>query len=300
MVGGYKTAGSMRLANRNNPFDEREARSGLRSPKSRYIIFAEGAETEKLYFTSLSRSKRKKENIMIEYMDRWKDNSGRSNQLSVVKDVIEYVENVKNGKINVNSLKNLFDQLVENLKIEELPAITDQLNRLAKNNPDLFAPNESMQAQLFSCLTVKEFDSEYDKIFIILDRDRHSFTKEQFDEVLVKSKSNNLNLGITNPCFEFFLLLHFKEIISVLDHDNLEKLKNNPKSGKKTYVEQLLSNYLFQYTNRSFKKNNYDTNFFIERIDVALANAKQFEINNEKLEDELGSSIINILKEIID
>lgn len=39
--------------------------------------------------------KRKKENVIIRYLDRWKVNSGRSNQLSVVTDVIEYVDKVK-------------------------------------------------------------------------------------------------------------------------------------------------------------------------------------------------------------
>ena len=92
MVGGYKATGSMRLANQKNPFREREDKSGMRLPKIQYIIFAEGIKTEKLYFESLSRSKRKKENVIIRYLDRWKVNSGRSNQLSVVTDVIEYVD----------------------------------------------------------------------------------------------------------------------------------------------------------------------------------------------------------------
>ena len=65
MVGGYKATGSMRLANQKNPFREREDKSGMRLPKIQYIIFAEGIKTEKLYFESLSRSKRKKENVIM-------------------------------------------------------------------------------------------------------------------------------------------------------------------------------------------------------------------------------------------
>ena len=296
MVGGYKAIGSMRLANQKNPFREREDKSGMRLPKIQYIIFAEGIETEKLYFESLSRSKRKKENVIIRYLDRWKVNSGRSNQLSVVTDVIEYVEVKAEKKINRRDLERLFKKLVEDAKVEELTEITNQLNKLTSQFPDLFTSKEGIQSQLFSCITLTNFDSEFDKLFIILDRDSHSFTNEQFKEVLAKSQTNNLNLGITNPCFEFFLLSHF-EGISDLDS---EKLKSNLKEGKKTYVEKLLNDYLFKHNKTSFKKNSYDTEFFINRTDTALINSEQFETNNECLEDNLGSSVINIIKEMID
>ena len=62
-------------------------------------------------------------------------------------------------------------------------------------------------------------------------------TKVEWKSVL---EDNNLNLGITNPCFEFFLLLHFDDI-SDLD---LDKLKENKKTGNKTYVERQLAKYL--------------------------------------------------------
>ena len=223
MVGGYKVSVRMRLGNQNNPFLERQNKSETKLPKTQFIIFSEGVETEKLYFESLSRSERKKENIIIKYLDRWKENSGRSNQLSVVNDVIEYVENVRaERRLDSKKLTNLFNKLVENLKIAELPIIIDQLNKLPEEFPSLFNSKESIQSQLYSYLTISEFDSEYDKIFIILDRDCESFTEEQYREVLQKSEDNHLNLGITNPCFEFFLLLHF-ENISDLDSKLLKE-----------------------------------------------------------------------------
>ena len=168
MVGGYKAIGSMRLANQNNPFREREDKSGMRLPKIQYIIFAEGIKTEKLYFESLSRSKRKKENVIIRYLDRWKVNSGRSNQLSVVTDVIEYVDKVKaEKKINPRDLERLFNKLVENVKVEELPEIINQLNKLTSQFPDLFTSKEGIQSQLFSCITLTNFDSEFDKLLML-------------------------------------------------------------------------------------------------------------------------------------
>lgn len=297
MVGGYKVSVRMRLGNQNNPFLERQNKSETKLPKSQFIIFAEGVETEKLYFESLSRSERKRENIIIKYLDRWKENSGRSNQLSVVNDVIEYVDNVRaEKKLDSKKLTNLFNKLVENLKIEELPIITDQLNKLSEDFPSLFNSKESIQSQLYSYLTISEFDSEYDKIFIILDRDCQSFTEEQYREVLQKSEDNQLNLGITNPCFEFFLLLHF-ENVSDLD---LNLLKDNKNDGRKTYAESQLNHYLLQNTGKSFKKNKYDTNYFINNFEIALRQSKSFEIQNERLRDFIGSSVVNIIREMIE
>ena len=297
MVGGYKASGSMRLASQNNPFQERGDKSGQKSPKSQYIIFAEGVETEKLYFESLSRSRRKKENVNIRYLDRWKVNSGRSNQFSVVSDVIEYVDKVSAEKrIDSRELEILFNKLVENLKVEELPEIMDRLNRLTREFPSLFSTEEYIQSQLLSFITLTNFDSEYDKIFIILDRDCHSFTEKQFDEVIVKSKDNNLNLGISNPCFEFFLLLHFDGVNDL----DFNKLKENKKQGKKTYVERQLNEYLKEFTGTSFKKNKYDTEFFITRTDIAIRNAGYFESGNKNLEDNLGTSVVKIINEIVE
>lgn len=297
MVGGYKAVGSMRLASQNNPFQERENKSGKKLPKSQFIIFAEGIETEKLYFETLSRSHIKKENIIIKYLDRWKVNSGRSNQLSVVTDVIEYVEKVqKENKFNPRDLERLFNKLVENLKVSELPEITNQLEKLAHNFPDIFSTEDSIQSQLFSCLTLTEFDSTFDKIFIILDRDCHSFTKEQFNQVLETSRANNINLGITNPCFEFFLLLHFDDI----DRIDTDKIKSNIKEGTKTYVEKLLNEFLLKETGESFKKNKYNTEFFVAKTEVALKNSTKFETINDSLEDSIGSSVIRIINEIVE
>ena len=57
--------------------------------------------------------------------------------------------------------------------------------------------------------------------------------------------------------------------------------------------------YLVKETGRTFKKNNYDTKFFINRTDVALTNVKKFSIENVNLEDNVGSSVVNIIKEMI-
>lgn len=295
MVGGYQTVGSMRLAAQKNPFQERDNKSQVREPKSQYIFFSEGVETEKIYFEKLSRSDRIKDNINIKFFSRWKENVGRSNQLSVVEDVIEYIESIDaTNKNDIKKLKNIHSQLKEDISLSNLIDLTEELDLLTKTYPSILSKSDYIKAQIFSIISLTEFDSIYDKIIIILDRDSHSFSEEQFESALQQCDKNKITLGLTNPCFEFFLLLHFDN----LDNLNENEIKQNKKTGNKTFVEKQLKLKLSQF-NKNYKKNNYDANFFIERINVAIKNSKLFKSDILDLKEHIGSSIFKILEEII-
>ena len=56
----------------------------------------------------------------------------------------------------------------------------------------------------------------FDKICLIVDRDPLSFSEEQYDQVVQICKERQIDFYVTNPCFEFWLLLHFP------DHKNLD------------------------------------------------------------------------------
>ncbi len=57
------------------------------------------------------------------------------------------------------------------------------------------------------------YSEDFDRVCFIIDRDKDSFTKEQYDYVLGKCHEHNFGFYLTNPCFEFWLLLHFDDII---------------------------------------------------------------------------------------
>ena len=297
MVGGYQRAGSMRLATKKDPFSERIDRSEIREPKRQYIFFSEGVETEKIYFETLSRSDRIKDNINITFLSRWKENVGRSNQLGVVKDVIEYIRNISatNQEV-IEKLKDLFSKLIEDVSLFNLTKLTKELDSLANTYPSILSKYDNIKAQLFSIITLTQFDANYDKIIIILDRDFHSFSEEQFEEVLRHCDNNQIVLGLTNPCFELFLLLHLDDLSSFNEDD----IKQNQKNGNKTFVEELLKLNLSRHYGMKYSKNNYDANFFIKKIDIAINNSKSFKSDNLDLKEHIGSSVFRILEEIIE
>lgn len=105
----------------------------------------------------------------------------------------------------------------------------------------------------------------FDQICLIVDRDKDSFSalpgNDQYGYVVDKCKEKGFQLCITNPCFEFWLLLHFDEVFE-LDTD---KLLENPKiTVKRRYAEQELHRIYPRY-----KKSSYQAEELVKNIDKA-------------------------------
>lgn len=68
------------------------------------------------------------------------------------------------------------------------------------------------------------YDENIDKICLVIDRDKDSFistpNNRQYEYVVKTCKKKGFGLYVTNPCFEFWLLLHFDEVFC-LDRDKL-------------------------------------------------------------------------------
>ncbi|GEM_PF-340869 len=55
-------------------------------------------------------------------------------------------------------------------------------------------------------LCLKKKDSGYDKVYCVMDRDKHT----DFQDALNTAQSNNLGVIVSIPCFEYWLRLHFE------------------------------------------------------------------------------------------
>lgn len=134
----------------------------------------------------------------------------------------------------------------------------------------------------------------FDKICLIVDRDRDSFQskpdKNQYTYVLKKCREKGFGLYVTNPCFEFWLLLHFDEVFR-LDRDRLLK---NPKVGKKKrYAEKELCKIYPGYG-----KSSYQAEDLVENIDRAIRNEKKFCEDLSQLEKTVGSNLGKLIEEM--
>jgi hypothetical protein len=61
---------------------------------------------------------------------------------------------------------------------------------------------------------------EFDEIWCVFDRDQH----ERFHEAIQMARDNGFELAVSNPDFELWLLLHFRESPGARHRDDLRRL----------------------------------------------------------------------------
>ena len=138
------------------------------------------------------------------------------------------------------------------------------------------------------------YDKSVDKICYIIDRDRESFLSkegnDQFDYVLKTCRENNFGFYLTNPCFEFWLLMHFDSVCDL----NQEMLRENPKvTARRRYTEQELRKLFPGYS-----KARYPVDQLIKRIEKAVSNEKLFCEDEEGLKQKIGSRVGVLIEEL--
>ena len=132
-----------------------------------------------------------------------------------------------------------------------------------------------------------------DKLCIVVDRDKQSFTDSQFDVLLNAERDNEIKFCISNPCFEFWLLLHFSDCSEY----DMNLLCNNEKEGNRTFVEKCLMEKLggsYNKTRLKFSEN------YKGRIKLAIENAKKYSLSVEELKNNIGTTVALLIDEMIE
>lgn len=130
-----------------------------------------------------------------------------------------------------------------------------------------------------------------DCLCILVDRDKGSFSDQQFIEAIHRCNSKNIKLFVSNPCFELWLLLHFTD----LSEYSLEAIKENKKTGSRTYVEQILKD---DHLNGSYQKKTLNYNLFDDKVEKAISNASLHETDIQRLKDSVGTNIGLLVEEM--
>ena len=286
-----------------------------REPHRKYFLVFEGEKTEKIYFDKVIEC-RKSLNIndLLDLIpiEREYYEQGTSNPKKLVEIFIEdvnlsEVEDISREKLLGWIMGDLIDKCSfldkENVKEKiwfNLKAIGQKLwgddlsRKINKDNIDsdcqeIISSLISKMDKQFSwpeiVINIGEgialnhnitYDPELDKVCFIVDRDRKSFKEDQYRETMEICKKNKYGFYVSNPCFEFWLLLHFQESRNLSDEEKKKLLENkksdgNRKTPRRTYAENKLRGLLAGYT-----KNNYDVAKIISRVPDAIENEKMF------------------------
>lgn len=306
-------------------FNERTNIKSDDSVKKKYFLVFEGARTEEIYFDTVNSHKVDLGiSPLIELIPLIRDygEEGWSNPQKIVDRIVENVVESESGIMTYDILLNrIMDYIIstKNIKVKSHQKVIwqtlnwicenklskkswekiDDLNKATKNilkeitqldyisdNLDYISDNI---VDIIKSLSIT-YDSEIDKICLIVDRDKDSFSNSQYQYVLKICKDKKFDLYVTNPCFEFWLLLHFDDYTNL---DQSKLLENCWETKKKKYTEVELCKRI------SFKKNRYKAEDIIQKIPRAIANEKKFCEDLDLLEHTVGSNIGKLLDKII-
>lgn len=284
----------------------------------KYFLVYEGADTENIYFSAVNTMR---EDIgidpLIELIPiiRSYSEEGWSNPKKILDRVIRNLEESKTGHISYETLlnrimehfyeagsivnglqgKNIWNTMSRvctedlcqalNRDVED---VSDVCNRIFKKLQERCGLRHVISD--ISDIIEREnitYAEGFDKICFIVDRDKESFLStpgnDQYSYVMDKCREKGFGLYVTNPCFEFWLLLHFDDVMGV----DREKLAENPKvTTKRRYAEQELRKIWPGY-----KKNSYRAEVLVADIDKAIENEKKFCEDVVGLEKNVGSNI---------
>lgn len=143
-----------------------------------------------------------------------------------------------------------------------------------------------------------KYDPKHDKMIVIFDADIFESQQNNYDEILELGKKHNI-LGVTNPSFELFLLLHFANSADeIIIPDSVNIVKNEwvgSKQNKRRYIEDIF---------RKKAKMRPKTNSAVGELanDVLIAIEQERKINNdiENCKGIVTSNIGCIIQSIID
>lgn len=136
---------------------------------------------------------------------------------------------------------------------------------------------------------LKEKSGENDLFAIVLDRDQESHTKKSLLSAIKESKGKNYRFYLSNPCFEFWLLLHVCDVKNKYDGAELEKIRENPKiSRAHTFVSHELSK--ITHHAKTISKAKFKE-CYAPNIGKAIERAKEFCVDPRKLIDQLGTNL---------
>ena len=132
---------------------------------------------------------------------------------------------------------------------------------------------------------------QIDRLCIIADRDMHSFLETQYDELLENCKKEKIDLFISNPYFELWLLMHYSDLTEYEE----TTLLANKKIGDRTQTEL----YLKAKLGGTYSKKRLLFDYrYKDRIDSAIENSKKYATSLKELKENIGTNIGNLLDEL--
>ena len=256
----------------------------IRHAKRIMFLSVEGDVTEQNYFEHLQRHIDMQSDdviIHIEVLKRQRG-TGLSDPKQVIDLMDEYIELRRNCEL-IESIE------VEGISRKDIETLLKKGERISEEKEEKV--NEWLLENgidLHSYLYVSKYKSENDSFSVVIDRDQGNHSLELMEWCLEYCCEKGYACYISNPCFEFWLLLHLCDVKERYGMC-LDNLLNNEKiSVQHTYVSKEVSNLAYHKKHISSAK--FDEVYW-PNINLAIDRAKSFATDSSELLDRLGTNV---------
>ena len=261
------------------------------APKKMIILSVEGDETERNYFEHLN-THLEHATVKIEVL-RHRRGDGYNDPHHVIELLNEYIT-VRLGQLIPEELPEEFTKKYSRKIIEKYlkhdnslsdTVCTDIRDALVKIGIDL-------EYRRY----LQTFDKETDFFAVVLDRDCGAHSRELMDACYKHCEGNGYGCFVTNPCFEFWLLLHLCDVKDEYTEEQLDRFKDNPKiSNAHTAISEAVSKRA--HHGKRINLASFDEHYF-PKIEYALQNVKKFKTSYPDILDDLGSNLPKLFDEL--
>jgi len=131
---------------------------------------------------------------------------------------------------------------------------------------------------------LRKYNSEKDVFCIVIDRDKHSNLKES----ILYCKKKQYKVFMTNPCFEFWFLLHLVDTKQTYCYEDL--LENRKLNSKHSFVSKEVSDI----AGHGKKYIGFEKNY-LPNIDLAIERAKEYETDIDCLHEKVGTNLAELI-----
>ncbi|MEH6396262.1 RloB family protein [Pseudoalteromonas sp.] len=143
-----------------------------------------------------------------------------------------------------------------------------------------------------------DFNEGSDILWLVIDRESVEARKRNIKKIIPECNRDGYSIALSNPLFEFWLLLHVTDI-TAYDSDVLIQNKWVNASKNRRYIDKELSTILPNGFNKRKGKFNQDIVSF-ENVKRALAQEKLFTTSYPEILDSLGSNIGELIGDFLD
>lgn len=273
---------------------ERETEEQKIKPQKIFYLSVEGNITEKEYFNGISKYREKlgidfKVNVIVL-------NRGRKDTNSAPKDILELLEEY----LRLRELGS--DEIIKEIPEDFLRSYGENFIKKYIRDPESCSKKErnrfitdlkKIGYDINYRKFLKTYENEDDEYGILIDRDIQTHSESNMLECIRYCSRKNYKCYIANPCFEFWLLLHLVDVRTRYQGQLDDILLNRKISRQHTFVSKAVSD-IAHHCKGDIK---FEINY-LPNVDLAVERAKLFEVEEERLVDNLGCNLWKLIDEL--